>query len=99
MNDDEPWYSAKVLFLHNNSHYEERIIVLNALDMDDAERKAISEAKNYASNLDNVEYKCVIDIFHIFGSAISNETEVYSVVYESTQQYDELLESRYGQSK
>jgi hypothetical protein len=80
---NEPWYSARCLFLDaENETYEERIILIEAKDEEEAFKKAKKEALAYSENA-NSQFLNYIDIFHLFDRDITDGCEIYSFMRES----------------
>lgn len=97
MNDEsEPWYGVKMLFHEPGYHFEERVVVVQATDFDDAQRKGIEEAIEYTTSLNSVRFIAIIDTFHIFENPIlESNVEVYSIITKSKLKPDEYLKARY----
>jgi hypothetical protein len=81
----EPWYAAKCIFRHTGLQsaakgyvYEERVLLIRAVDFGDAQRKAEAEAKRYAKN--GIEYLGFMDVYHLSSEAVGDSTEVYSLM-------------------
>jgi hypothetical protein len=92
----EPWYAAKCIFRHAGLQrevegfvYEERVLLVRAPDLDEAQTKAESEAKRYATN--GIEYLGFIDVYHLPSETIGDNTEVYSLMRSSKLQPTEYL--------
>ncbi|MBL8851046.1 MAG: DUF4288 domain-containing protein [Planctomycetaceae bacterium] len=84
---DEPWYSARCLFVINAPEgsirprrvYEERIVLFRAADFEDALRQAEDEARRYAASLEGCRYLEHVDVFHLFDDELVSGTELYSL--------------------
>ena len=73
--------------------WEERIILIKADNMDDADEKSIIFAKEYENEYINVNNQIVkvelyeiLDIFTIFGNDENNNIEVYSKMFDANQE-------------
>jgi len=99
--NDEPWYSAKCIFRHNDrkdgdsNMYEERIVLLKAENLDEAIIRAENEAKQYVSDLPTCEYLGFVDVFHLFDETIEDGTEVYSLMRQSKLDKEKYLNNFY----
>lgn len=97
MNNTEPWYGAKALFHEPSFHYEERVVLIRAANFEDAQKKAIREAREYIKSLERLEFVAIIDIFHIFDERLEDGSEIYSQITESQLKPEEYLAQRYSQ--
>jgi len=102
MKHQEPWYSAKCLFLHKDLSrrqkkpcYEERITLIHARTFDEAIRKGEAEAKRYAKGLGKVEYLGFITVFHLFDSKIEDGSEIYSILRSVRLRSTEFINRHY----
>lgn len=102
MKNENSWFGAKCLFVHNNLSkeediiiYEERVIVVRANDSDWAIKKVEKKAKEYAQNENECEYLNFIDCFIIENDKISDFTEVYSIMRKSNLEADEFISQYY----
>ena len=101
---DEPWYSARSLFVHEHTPsdvlparvYEERIVLLRAASFDDAIQLAENEAREYAARDEGRRYLGHVDVFHLFDDDIGSGTEVYSVLRVGTPDPDLFVEKLTG---
>ena len=73
--------------------WEERIILIKADNMDDADKKSIIFAKEYENEYINVNNQIVkvelyeiLDIFTIFDNDVKNNMEVYSEMFDANQE-------------
>ena len=73
--------------------WEERIILIKADNMDDADKKSIIFAKEYENEYINVNNQIVkvelyeiLDIFTIFDNDEKNNMEVYSKMFDANQE-------------
>lgn len=73
--------------------WEERIILIKADNMDDADKKSIIFAKEYENEYINVNNQIVkvelyeiLDIFTIFDNDEKNNMEVYSKIFDANQE-------------
>jgi hypothetical protein len=101
---DEPWYSARCLFVHEHTPsdvlparvYEERIVLIRAASFDDAIAQAEEEARQYAAGLDGVRYLEHVDVYHLFDDDVGSGTEVYSVLRDGTPDPDSFVQKLTG---
>ncbi len=86
------WYSVRCHFRVDESHYEERITVWQAVGFDDAIDLAEVEAETYAKQIDG-EYLGSCDCFHLpdTGMTASQGSEIYSLVRASDLDPDTYL--------
>ena len=78
--------------------WEERIILIKADNMDDADKKSIIFAKEYENEYINVNNQIVkvelyeiLDIFIIFDNDEKNNMEVYSKMFDANQEWIENM--------
>lgn len=64
--------------------YEERIVILKATSFDDAIIEAEAEATNYAGKGTGLKYLGFDSVFRLFDDKITNRTEVFSLMRESS---------------
>jgi hypothetical protein len=83
------WYAAKTIYKHHRVEegadktvFEERIVLLQATDFDDAIAKAEGEAAEYCGTSGDTVYLDFVDVFHLFDEAVGHGTEVYSLMRE-----------------
>jgi hypothetical protein len=101
---DEPWYSARCLFVHEHAPtevlparvYEERIVLIRATCFDDAIQRAENEAREYAAGNGGCQYLGHVDVYHLFGDEVGRGTEVYSVLRDGTPDPDVFVEKLTG---
>ncbi len=101
--NSEPWYGVKLVFRHLNlevkesgaSVYEERVILVNANDEDEAIALAETEAAEYAKDVEGCEHLNFASCFHTYEDKIIHLSEVYSVMRESSLQTEEYLDEFY----
>ncbi len=74
--------------------YEERIIVLRAVSLEEAIEKGEAEARKYISG-SGIRCTGFIDVFHLFGPKLRDGTEVYSLMRESALPIDTYLNQFY----
>ncbi|MBC6699892.1 DUF4288 domain-containing protein [Hymenobacter puniceus] len=94
------WYGARTVYrLDRYSSesdsaylYEERIVVVKAASFDDAIAQAEKEASTYATGKPGIAYLGFVNVFRIVDDSITNNTEVYSLVRESTLLSKEYLD-------
>jgi hypothetical protein len=108
MNSDvvKKWYGARCLFLHSDlgkskreRTYEERVVVVRAIDFDTAIIEAEKEAENYSSYLQDTEYLGFVDVFEVFSDRITNKTEVFSLMRRSGLTPKKYIDRFYNTSK
>jgi hypothetical protein len=102
MHIEEPWYSVKCIFRHEDLSqnkddvvYEERIIVLNACNLDEAIALGEAEAKAYASGDGTIRFTGFVSAFHIYVPELAEGAEVYSLMRRSTLDIDAFLDHYY----
>ena len=87
--NDEPWYGAKCVFLHTaiescpGQVYEERVVLIRAASFEEAIRKAVEEAEEYAGDAEGCSYTGFVDVFHMYDERVDERTEVYSLMRRS----------------
>jgi len=100
MNAKGHWFGVKCLFLHAGlsddegmpfQAYEERVVLVRALDFDWAIKRAEKEAETYASQCGNCEYLGFANCFDLLETEIGEFTEVYSLMRKSTLEPDAYL--------
>ena len=85
----DAWFGVRCVFLHGESIYEERIVIVIASDFDQAIAKAEDEATEYADGL-NAEYVGLAQAFALF-DAPGDGAEVFSLMRDSDLPPDEYL--------
>ncbi|MEQ8211813.1 MAG: hypothetical protein RH917_18595 [Lacipirellulaceae bacterium] len=97
---NEPWYGVRLIYKLSGQaeqHYEERILVVRALDIDSAIGRAESISRqSYES--ETTVYVGFAQAFHIFdenGETLPEGVEVYSLVRKSSLTTDEYLDRFY----
>ncbi len=72
--------------------YEERLVLLNAVDFDDAWAKAELEADTYAKEPDRNDWRTrlesIVDVYRTFETELRSEMEVYSICRKSNLDLD-----------
>lgn len=98
-NDKEPWYSVKSVFEHPRraraegaTLYEERVVVLRARSLNDAIARGEEEALRYVGDDETVRYTGFISAFHLSSPRLTDGTEVYSLMRESSLSPDSYLD-------
>jgi hypothetical protein len=86
------WYGIRCIFKWRDQ-YEERITLWRASTFEDAIRLAETEAIEYQANTD-LEYLGLAQGYDLRADAITNGTEVFSLVRRSSLEPDEYI-SRY----
>lgn len=94
---NEPWYSAKAVFRHDVANsYEERIVIIRADSFDDAHEKALVEAQEYISMLNEVSLVKIVDVFHMFDETLKDGVEVYSHMDKTDMEPAEYIAKKYA---
>jgi hypothetical protein len=100
------WYAAKTIYKHHciedgtpKTLFEERIVLLQASDFDDAIAKAETEAAEYCSTNRDTVYLDFVDVFHLFDETIGHGTEIYSLMRESQLSDKDYLDRFYDDGK
>lgn len=96
------WFAAKGVFLFKRLSsnpetkftYEERIILVQSINIDWALKKAEDEAKQYEKEQTGCEYLNFIDCYELYEDTIVDKSEVYSIMRKSNLDPDDFL-SRY----
>jgi len=99
--DEKLIFAAKCIFAHPQltprndlQHvYEERIILVQAKDFEDAIDKAESDAQAYAQ--DGTIYLEYVDVFELFDSDLKDLAEVYSLLRSSDLPPDDYIDQFY----
>jgi hypothetical protein len=79
--DSEPWYAVRCLFYHGDiKAYEERTVLVSAVDTDEAIAKAEVDAAEYCRALENVQYLKYVDTFHLFEKEVADGAEIFSLM-------------------
>ena len=97
----EPFFAAKCIYRHDQLKpiggkkyvYEERIVLVQADDMDSAIIKAEKEAKEYA-DLDTT-YLEYVNVFNLFDYIIHNGSELYSSMRSSDLESEQYIDTFY----
>jgi hypothetical protein len=79
--------------------FEERIVLLQASNFDDAIAKAETEAAEYCSTNHDTVYLDFVDVFHLFDETIGHGTEIYSLMRESQLSDKDYLDRFYDDGK
>jgi hypothetical protein len=100
------WYAAKTIYKHHciedgtpKTLFEERIVLLQASDFEDAISKAETEAAEYCSTNRDIVYLDFVDVFHLFDETIGHGTEIYSLIRESQLSGKDYLDRFYDDGK
>jgi hypothetical protein len=89
--NDERWFGAKTIYrwrpvtginADGEQLYEERIVLLRARDLHDAITVGEMLARNYARDLEGIEYLGFIDVYEI-SDDIRDGAEIYSLLRSS----------------
>ena len=102
---EKQWYSARTAYevlvsprIKGYHLYEDRIIVLQALSIDNAIEEAEKEAKIYAQKA-GCKYLDFVTVFHLFENDIKHKTEVYSLMRDSKLSDDRYLDRFFDTGK
>lgn len=93
------WFGAKCIFVYPSGSldaeqvYEERVILLKAMDFDQAIARAEKDAHSYAE--ERCIYTGFVDVFRIFDDDIGEDTEVYSLMRTSALTPNKYLDHFY----
>lgn len=99
------WFGAKCLFVHRGLSveedsrtltYEERVVLVKALDFNWAIRKAERDATAYASKAGDCKYLKFVDCFDILENEVAEFTEVYSLMRKSNLDPDRYVSQFYA---
>jgi hypothetical protein len=94
------WYAAKTIYQHHRlTVFEERVVLLQAADFDDALAKAEAEAAEYCITCGDTVYLGFVSVFHLFDETIGHGTEVYSLMRESELSAEDYLDHFYDDGK
>jgi hypothetical protein len=96
------WYAAKTVCKHHRvengtakTFFEERVVLLQSADFDDAIVKGEAEAQEYCRGIRDVSYTGYINVYRLFGDTVGHGTEVYSLLRESGLSDSEYLDHFY----
>jgi hypothetical protein len=113
----QDWYAVKCLFEwgrrveRSGRHcYEERIVLIRAVDEAQAVQRAEAEAQRYAGALvragsdgpaipSGIRYAGITNYFHLFDSRLTDGTEVYSVLHDSQLPRAAFIRRRFSKSE
>ncbi len=99
MNERE-WYSVKCVFEIKlltqtalSAVYEERIVVLKAISLDDAIKQGLDEAREYEQSVGDgsIKYSGFISAYHTYEKEIAVKSEVFSMMRKSNLPLNEYL--------
>jgi hypothetical protein len=91
---NELWFSARTVYEHDkpgDGLFEERIVLLRAVDFDEAFTKAEEEAEKYSREA-TCSYTGYISIYEIPEENIGDGVEVFSLMRDSDYPADEYIE-------
>jgi len=93
------WYAARTIYLFGDKPdgkniYEERIVVFNAIDFEEAHIKAKKESRLYAQDNGFEAYKEQV-IYQQDGKNLIEAYEVWSELYESDKSLAEFYQAKY----
>jgi hypothetical protein len=96
MNKPE-WFAAKTVCKHQTEEdgaaktvYEERVVLLAAVDFSDALIKGEQEARQYCDSIECASYTGYINVYQLSEEAVGHGTEIFSLLRDS-----ELSETDY----
>ena len=99
MQTEQPWYSVKCVFQHDNLAqregevmYEERIVVFKADNFEEAIALGEAEAREYAGEDGTIHYTGFISAYHLFELELASGAEVYSLMRTSNLAPDAFLD-------
>jgi len=105
MNNPE-WYAAKTVSKHYciedgtpKTLFEERVVLLQATNFDDAIAKGETEAQEYCRALSDVVYTKYIDVYRLCADTVGHGTEVFSLMRESDLSDKDYLDRFYDDGK
>jgi Domain of unknown function (DUF4288) len=105
MNNPE-WYAAKTIYKHHHVEdgtpkmvFEERIVLFQTADFDDAIAKAEAEASEYCGMNNDTVYLGFVNVFHLFDEMVGHGIEVYSLMRESDLSEKDYLDHFYDNGK
>lgn len=90
-NATDAWFGVRCVFRHGESTYEERIVIVLAVDFSHAIAKAEDEAADYVDGM-NMEYIGLAQAFMLFDEP-RDGAEVFSLMRDSDLEPDEYLDS------
>jgi hypothetical protein len=95
------WFAAKCLFQHLDLTrqegmpcYEERVVLLRAIDLEGAVRRAEGEARRYASD-PSIEFLEFTSVYPLFGAAPEDEVVVFSAFRSLPVEADRFVSDHY----
>lgn len=101
------WYSAKSVYKHVlhegetfKTMFEERVVLFQATDFDDAIVQAESEAEKYCRECGSeCRYLGYINMYQLPEDSVGHRTEVFSVMRESELSDESFLDLFYGDER
>lgn len=92
------WFGARTLYHHKSSEendeikfYEERIVLIDAIDFDEVIAKAEAEGQEYANMLSKTVYLGFVNVYKLSDETVLDKTEVYSLIRESKLNSDDYI--------
>lgn len=94
------WFGIRAIYVFGKKKdgtnlFEERIVVFSGSTADEALGKALEEADAYATQLQMVRHPVLV-AYEQDGDALIEGYEVWSELYESTEDLEAFVASRYG---
>src|SRR4051812_17996917 len=100
------WFSAKTVCKHQRlkdglpaTVFEERVVLLQATDFDDAIARGEAEAHAYCRSLEDVAYSGYINVYRLHEATVGHGTEVFSLMRESELSDSDYLDHFYDDGK
>jgi hypothetical protein len=100
------WYAAKTVCKHHRVGdgtskilFEERVVLLQAVNFDDAIAKGEAEAQEYCDGIRDVVYTGYINVYRLFEDTVGHGTEVFSLMRESDLPDGDYLNHFYDDGK
>lgn len=100
------WFAAKTVCKHRRVEdgtaktlFEERVVLLQATDFDDAIAKGEAEVQAYCRGLREVAYAGYINVYRLFADTVGHGTEVFSLMRESELPDNDYLDHFYDDGR
>lgn len=98
--EHEPWYAAKTIFYSpGNDLYEERVVLHEAKNWDEAFAKSEKEAREYVKEQKSIgvdtEIVKMINVYHLYDSKISSGTEIFSSLRKTNLSKEDYIRTAY----
>lgn len=106
MNSPE-WFAAKTVCKHqrveeggaSKTLFEERVVLLQAADFEDAIARGEVEAQEYCRGIRDVTYTGYIHVYRLFAGTVGHGTEVFSLMRESELSDKDYLDHFYDDGR